>query len=85
MEKKREILDIKFSVFNCHINDALDKASIAFIKDFGAIQFAEVIAPIIHTGIMSIFHEEPNEMTLFFVKMIQDFVNEGTEGYAPNY
>jgi hypothetical protein len=64
------------SVFNCHINNAQEKAIGAFRKKYGREVFLKEIDPLIKRGIMSVFNQEPNEHTLFFVKRIEFYVNQ---------
>jgi len=72
----KEKMDGYFSMFNCHVNNAFDKASISFIEKFGAIRYCETIAKYWNQGIMSIFHDPPTEETKFFVDTINGVVNE---------
>lgn len=74
MTKKK--MDICFAVFNCHINNALDRSSMCFISKFGTGRFVETICPHIKQGIMSIFSYTPTEETKFFVEKIREIVNE---------
>lgn len=76
-EPPREKMDLYFSVFNCHVNDAEKKAVTAYKEKYGEDVFERVIQPILDAGIMSIFDKPPTEETKAFATLIQDFVNEG--------
>lgn len=64
-----------FSVFNCHINDALTKSIEAFTATYNQRKFDEHIRPHIQDGVMGIFESQPNRYTKFFVFYIQRVVN----------
>ena len=64
------------ATFNCHINHAQDKARKDFISHYGRPVYMKQIYPYIRKGIMSIFHDPPNEYTQFFVDTIHKYVNE---------
>lgn len=70
-----EKMDIRFALFNCHINDAFDRASKAFVQQFGARLYCETIAKYWNKGIMSLFNDEPTEHTKWFVEKVQEIVN----------
>jgi hypothetical protein len=72
----KEKMDSYFSMFNCHVNNAFDKASIIFIAKFGATKYCETIAKYQDRGIMSIFRDRPTEETKFFVEVVEEIVNE---------
>ena len=72
----KEKLDIGFALFNSHINNAFNKASIRFIEKFGAAKYCDIIAKYYHEGIMTIFHDPPTEETTYFVEKVQEIVNE---------
>ena len=75
-DAKKEPADINIALFNLHINDAGRRAIVTFKDIYGEEKFAEIMQPIIEKGIMSIFSEEPNEHTKFFVEKVQEYVNE---------
>jgi len=72
----KEKLDIRFALFNSHINNAFNRTSICFIEKFGAIRYCDTIAKYHHQGIMTIFSDPPTEETKYFVEKIQEIVNE---------
>jgi hypothetical protein len=72
---KKEPMDIRFAAFNCHVNNAKQKAIMRFVKKFGSVTYRREIKPILKNGIMSIFHKEPNEHTKYFAETIQEIVN----------
>jgi len=72
----KEKLDIRFALFNSHINNAFNKASICFIEKFGAAKYCDIIAKCYNEGIMSIFSSPPTEKTKYFVEKVQEIVNE---------
>jgi len=71
-----EKMDIRFALFNCHKNNAFNRASIYFIQKFGATRYCDAIAKYHHKGIMTIFSDPPTEETKYFVEKIQEIVNE---------
>lgn len=71
-----EKMDIRFALFNCHINNAFNRASICFIEKFGAAKYCYSIAKYYNKGIMSIFSSPPTEKTKYFVEKVQEIVNE---------
>lgn len=73
---KEKKMDIGFAVFNCHINNAEERAIALFVETYGQAVFNDAIQPCIDAGIMSIFDGALTERTEFFVKSIQKFVNE---------
>jgi len=76
MKPVKEPMDAKFAIFNCHINDAKDRAKDAFIAFHGKKAWNTYIQPKIDDGIMSIFNEVPNEYTKFFVYTVWTMVNK---------
>ena len=76
-EQLTERLGANFAVFNCHVNDAKDRADAEFIAQFGQDRFDEVMAPIHEAGVMSIFNEEPTIYTMAWVTLCAAYVNEG--------
>ena len=73
-------MDIYFSTFNCHINNAKKRAIKKFKKKFGKTVFQKEIKPYLEKGIMSIFQENPNYYTEWFVKKIAKYVNDNPDG-----
>lgn len=73
---KKEEMDIFFSMFNSHINNAFEKAKENFIENFGIESWNENIGIFEKNGIMQIFDFEPNELTIWFASMVQCYVNE---------
>lgn len=69
-------LDVGFSVFNCHLNNAKERANAEFILQFGQEAYDEHIKPIDEAGIMSIFHEAPTKYTGPWVTLVTAYVNE---------
>lgn len=75
--RRDERMDIGFAVFNCHINDARDRADREFIAQFGQEVFDGEIKPFHDSGIMSIFNKPPTLYPLVWVSLVTAFVNEG--------
>lgn len=75
-ERRAERMSQGFAVFNCHINDASDRADAEFIAQFGQKAFDSTIKPLHEEGIMGIFHDEPQKWTLAWVTLVTAFVNE---------
>lgn len=69
-----------FAVFNSIAADT-DKAKWAFKLQFGKDAYREQIKPYLKKGIMSIFKDDPNEYTLWYVRYLADVVRERL-GYA---
>src|SRR6185503_4859330 len=72
---EREPMTRGFAVFNCHLNNAKAKAKRRFKKKFGAEVWKLEIQPFLNKGIMSIFEQEPNDHTLWYVDEITAIVN----------
>lgn len=68
-------MDVYFAVFNCHENDALNKAISMFKEIYGQQRLEKCIQPFIDQGIMSIFNQSPNRSTKFFCLYIHRVVN----------
>jgi hypothetical protein len=79
-EKKPEVMDLSFSMFNGHVNDAFEKAKVAYLKRWGKKSWDEKIAPLHEAGIMTIFHSAPTEETRWYAEVVAVYVNEGREG-----
>lgn len=79
MKRQRDFepMDVYFSVFNLHCNNAGDRAKRAFIKKFGKKVWDETIAVAHKNGIMTIFHTKPTEHTKWYAEKVQEFVNDG--------
>jgi len=77
-------MDPYFALFNCHVNNARQRANAAFIEKFGQPTFDRIMKPLHRNGIMSIFDTPPNEHTEFYVSTVHAIVNENapkaTEG-----
>jgi hypothetical protein len=70
-------MSVYFSLFNCHLNNAKERADREFIAQFGLEKFKEEIEPFILKGIMSIFDKEPNFFTFAYTVLVTAYVNEG--------
>ena len=68
-------MDPYFSVFNCHVNNALEISIAKYKEIFGESRFEKKIRPFLDKGIMSIFKTPPQRDTKFFVLYITDVVN----------
>lgn len=79
MNTTENVLDLRFALFNCHLNDAENRANAAFVKRFGQDAFDENIQPFLNKGIMAIFNEPPNKHTKWYVETVAVFVNEDRE------
>lgn len=73
-------LDAGFSVFNCHLNNAKERANTEFVAQFGQEAYDEHIAPIAEAGIMTIFHDKPTQFTAAWVTLVTAYVNENRVG-----
>lgn len=69
-------MDIYFAVFNCHVNNAQEKADNWFIDTHGQEIFDMEIKPFLDGGIMSIFQTSPTTWTSAYAKKIQEYVNQ---------
>lgn len=76
IEEGGEILRLHFALFNCHINNAEEKANSAFVRRWDFETWQKEIEPYLEKGIMSIFEGEPNEYTTWYVEAIGIFVNQ---------
>lgn len=72
----RERLSHYFAVFNCHLNNASDRADAEFIKQFGQDKFDRHIAPYHEKGIMAIFEKGPRSYAGAWIVLCTAFVNE---------
>ena len=68
-------MDAYFALFNCHVNNALEKTTEKYKEIWGAKRFEKKIQPFIDNGIMSIFNTKPNRDLKFFVFYNADVVN----------
>ena len=68
-----------FAVFNCHINNAKDRADAEFIAQFGQESFDKCIRPFHRKGIMEIFKSNSTVETMAWVVLCTAFANEGRE------
>lgn len=69
-------MDAGFSVFNCHLNNAKERADKEFIAQFGQEAYDSSIAPLDEAGIMSIFNDVPTPHTAVWVALVTAYVNE---------
>lgn len=76
---KTERIDARVAVFNCHLNDAENRANAEFIAQFGQEKFDETIAPLHEAGVMGIFNEAPTIYTMAWVTLCAAYVNEDVE------
>lgn len=74
--KTMERMEQGWAVFNCHRNDAKERADAEFIAQFGQEIFDEVMAPLHKDGIMAIFHDDPTPETAAWVALCTAYVNE---------
>jgi hypothetical protein len=70
-----EYLGVTVALFNCHLNNAQERAKVAFIKRFDEASWKKEIQPFIDKGLMSIT-ENPNGYARWFVEAVAIFVNE---------
>lgn len=83
MSAQKERMDQGFSVFNCHVNNASDRADAEFIEQFGQAAFDRNIKPLHEHGIMAIFHfKNPNIYKVAWVTLVTAFVNENRKSVA---
>lgn len=71
----KEKLDIYFSVFNGHINNAHERALNEVEKTFTEVEF-KGIKRAEKKGIMSIFDRKPTSIMLKYAKLVTKYVNE---------
>lgn len=76
MAKAEKRMDITFSVFNCHVNNAKERATAEFVAQYGQENYDKHIAPIDEAGIMTIFHRKPTQYTAAWVTLVTAYVNE---------
>jgi len=72
-------MDTHFAMFNCHANDAEERANAEFTAQFGQEAFDTEIQPILDAGIMSIFDGAPTSLTAAYAALVTAYVNEGRE------
>ena len=72
---EKEPMDVSFSLFNCHINNAEKRAIESYIGFFGQESFDANIKPYLDKGIMSILQTQPTPTLQFFVYTVWNFVN----------
>ena len=75
-ELKQKRLDPYFAVFNCHINDARERADKEFKAQFGEEKWKEEIKPLHDEGIMVIFQAEPTSFVMAWAALCTAYVNE---------
>lgn len=81
MTRKQEVkvgerMDAGFSVFNCHLNNAKERANREFVAQFGQDAYNSSIVPYDEDGIMSIFNSAPTPHTAAWVALVTAYVNE---------
>lgn len=69
-------MDYYVATFNCHINNALEKAATQFKLVYSTEKFNKIIKPFITNGIMSIFDSPSTKYTKFFIYYLTDIVND---------
>jgi len=74
---EKESMGAYLSVFNQHLNDAAELTRADFIEIFGQEDWDREMQPFVDKGVMSLFQEEPNPYTKFYVKTVTKYVNEG--------
>jgi hypothetical protein len=78
---EKERMSHGFAVFNCHVNDARERADAEFKAQFGEEAFEEHIAPLHRDGIMLVLGEGADERAdrarTAWVVLCTAFVNEG--------
>ncbi len=72
MSSKR--MDVNFSLFNNHVNDA-GKRAMKVLKD-NFPDFYKEIKKADEVGIMSLFNVEPTKAALVYVALVTAFVNK---------
>lgn len=79
-QKPKDRMNRHFSIFNCHVNGAKDKADAEFIEQFGQGAFDEQIAPLHESGIMEILNRTDDSYVAFcygaWIALCTMFVNE---------
>ena len=70
-----EPMDASFALFNCHKNNAEERAIQSYIGFFGRESFDANIKPYLDKGIMSILQTQPTPTLQFFVYTVWNFVN----------
>jgi ribosomal protein S4 len=75
-DQAKERLDQGFSVFNCHINNAKERADAEYKSQLGEKSWLKHIAPLHTKGIMSIFDDAPTPETAAWVVLCTAYVNE---------
>jgi hypothetical protein len=68
-------MDVSFALFNCHKNNAQERAKESYIAFFGKESFDANVQPYIDNGIMSILKTQPTPTLQFYVYTIWNFVN----------
>lgn len=76
MTSENKIMDLHFSLFNCHINDAFERSKAMFIKRWSQLAWDQQIQPFVDKGIMSILQTYPDSYAQWFVECVWIFVNE---------
>jgi len=73
-DEKKEPMDVYFSVFNYHVNDAKDRA-LEVLEKYSPT-YVEEIRQAEEEGIMTIFQKEPTPASASFAILVAFFVNE---------
>ncbi len=74
--KPEEMFDIRFALFNRHVNEADVRAKDAFLALYDQDAWDKHIQPFDDKGIMSILSVEPNKFIEFYVFTIYTMVNK---------
>lgn len=77
-----ERMTAQFAVFNCHVNDAAQRAEAEMKAQMGEEKYQEEIGVVIRDGIMAIFNAKPTIYTYAYVTLITAYVNENVEVVA---
>lgn len=76
-DDEHEWMDEGFALFNWHVNNANRRIKKEFVAKYGQKAWDRHIKPHVKQGIMSIFETKPNRYKVWFVKRVQEMVNEG--------
>ena len=68
-------MDMYFSVFNNHVNDAHKKAMVE-LKHQGNKESYKEIEKMVEDGIMGIFDSKPTNATIAYATLVTYFVNQ---------
>jgi hypothetical protein len=75
----KEKMDFRFALFNCHVNNAEDRAYAALDAQnpAWAAEVRQMVAD--GNGVMAILKKPPTDATKEFVTLVMNFVNEDCE------